>query len=400
MTAGLRLTLLLCGMQVLALAGWLSFQALIPMFRPLWNLSNAEAGWIAAVSYVAYATFAPLLTALTDRIDARQVVVASCGMSFLAALGFGLLADGFWSAAFFRALTGIGVAGSYMPGLKALSDRLPAAGQGRFQSFYTASFSLGSALSLFATAFLAGLFGWRGAFVGVALLAAAAGLLALLVLRPQRPPAAPGSRLLFDPRPVLRDRHALAYILAYAGHAFEMAAFRTWIVTFLLFAAAASGTAIEAATAAAVATGLVMIGLPASIFGNELASRFPRPLVLSLIMGASAAFALLLGAVAQLPFPLVVAVAAFYACLVMADSAAITVGTLAQAAPGRRGTAIATQTALASVMAMASPLLVGYALDWAGDGVAAGWLLAFAIMGTGALAGPAAFLLLARSATR
>ncbi len=398
MTAGLRLTLLLCGMQVLALAGWLSFQALIPMFRQLWGLSNAEAGWIAAISYLTYATFAPLLTALTDRVDARRVVIASCGVSFLAALGFGLLAEGFWSAVLFRALTGIGVAGSYMPGLKALSDRLAPEGQGRFQSFYTASFSLGSALSLFATALLADLAGWRGAFLAVGVLALSASLVALLSMRPQAPPMAPGSRLLFDPRPVLRDRRALAYILAYAGHAFEMAAFRTWIVAFLLFAAAASGTTIEAATAAAIATGLVMIGLPASIAGNELASRFPRPLVLTLIMCASAAFALLLGAIAALPFPLVVAVAAVYACLVMADSAAITVGTLAQAAPERRGTAIATQTALASVMAMASPLLVGYALDWAGDGEAAGWLLGFAIMGLGVMAGPLAFLGLARTA--
>ena len=396
MSGGLRLTLLLCAMQVLALAGWLSFQALIPMFRQLWDLTNAEAGWIAAISYLTYATFAPLLTALTDRIDARRVVIAACGVSFLAAIGFGLLADGFWSAVLFRALTGIGVAGSYMPGLKALSDRLEPSGQGRFQSFYTASFSLGSALSLYATAYLADLLGWRGAFSGVGLLALSAGLLALLSLRPKPPPMAPGARVLFDPRPVLRDRRALAYILAYAGHAFEMAAFRTWIVAFLLFAGAASGRPVEAATAAGIATALVMIGLPASIAGNELASRLSRPLVLSAIMSASAAFALLLGSAAGLAFPLVVAIAAVYACLVMADSAAITVGTLAQAAPERRGTAIATQTALASVMAMASPLLVGYALDWAGDGEPTGWVLGFAIMGLGVLAGPVAFLTLAR----
>ncbi len=398
MTAGLRLTLLLCGMQVLALSGWLSFQALIPMFRELWSLTNAEAGWVAAVSYLTYASFAPLLTALTDRLDARKVVIAGCGVSFFAALGFGLLADGFWSAILFRALTGIGIAGSYMPGLKALSDRLEPEGQGRFQSFYTASFSLGSALSLFATAFLAELFGWRGAFIGVGLLGLSAGLVALVALRPKAPPMAPGTRLLFDPRPVLRDRRALAYIIAYAAHAFEMAAFRTWIVAFLLFASLASGSPVDGATAAAIATALVMIGLPASIGGNELASRFSRTLVLTVIMTASAAFAVLLGLVAHLPFPLVVAIAALYACLVMADSAAITVGTLAQAPMERRGTAIATQTLLASVMAMASPLLVGYALDWAGDGNMAGWVLGFAIMGLGVMAGPVAFMVLARPA--
>ncbi len=392
MSRELRTTLVLCAMQILALAGWLSFQALIPRFRSLWSLSNGEAGWIAAISYVSYACAAPLLVSLTDRIDARRVVAVCCTLSAIAAFGFAFWADGFWTGMLFRCLTGIGVAGSFMPGLKALSDRVTGARAGRYQSFYTASFSVGSALSLSATAFLAELSGWRGAFFGVGLLALGAALLVFLLLEPRTPAGASRRSLLFDPRPLYRDRTLLGYLVAYAAHAFEMAAFRTWIVSYLLFAAVRADTAMGATRAASLATLLVLAGLPASILGNEIASRFPREPTIALIMTLSGLFALLLGSAAGLPVPVVLAIALIYACLVMADSAAITVGVLARAPAERRGMAIASQTLVASVAAMTSPLLVGYALDWAGDGETTGWILAFAVMAAGILVGPLALL--------
>jgi hypothetical protein len=59
-------------------------------------------------------------------------------------LGFALTAEGFWSALLWRLLSGVGLAGTYMPGLKALVDRISAERQPRWISHYTASFSLGT----------------------------------------------------------------------------------------------------------------------------------------------------------------------------------------------------------------------------------------------------------------
>ena len=39
-----------------------------------------------------------------------------------------------------------------------------------------------------------------------------------------------------DFRPVLKNRKAVAYIIAYGGHCWELFAFRAWLPTFLLFA--------------------------------------------------------------------------------------------------------------------------------------------------------------------
>src|SRR3546814_3978378 len=61
---------------------------------------------------------------LTDRIDPKRIYPAGVGLTTLAMLGYALFADGFWTAVAFRTLMGIGWAGSYMPGLKALSDQI------------------------------------------------------------------------------------------------------------------------------------------------------------------------------------------------------------------------------------------------------------------------------------
>ena len=52
---------------------------------------------------------------------------------------------------------------------------------------------------------------------------------------------------------------------------------------------------------------ILTLGLPASVYGNELATRFGRRRMLTLYMLLAAAFATLLGFSAALPFWLTVA---------------------------------------------------------------------------------------------
>ena len=155
-----RITLLLCTAETLGMAGFALFAALLPQFQLLWGLSNTEAGWIGGGFFLGYMLAVPVLTGLTDRHDARLIYLCAMLLTAVASAGF-VFADGFWSALLWRVLTGIGLAGTYMPGLNALSERIDGASQSRAIAFYTASFCLGTALSFTLSGELAKLGGWQ-----------------------------------------------------------------------------------------------------------------------------------------------------------------------------------------------------------------------------------------------
>ena len=91
---------------------------------PEWQLSGAQAGLLGGSGAAGYMLTVPVLATLTDRIDARKILIAGSAVSALGTLLFGMLATGLWSGALFNAIAGMGFAGAYMPGLKALTDRL------------------------------------------------------------------------------------------------------------------------------------------------------------------------------------------------------------------------------------------------------------------------------------
>src|SRR3954463_7726112 len=91
---------------------------------PEWQLSGAEAGLLAGAYAAGYMVAVPFLATLTDRIDARLVLMAGSTLSAVATFLFGFFAHGLWSGALLWGIAGIGFAGAYMPGLKALTDRL------------------------------------------------------------------------------------------------------------------------------------------------------------------------------------------------------------------------------------------------------------------------------------
>src|SRR5271168_2630177 len=114
----------MCLCEILCMTGFATYPALLPRLTAEWGLSNTAAGLIGGVLFFAYALGVPFLTGLTDRIDSRRVYLASCVVAGAGSAVFGLFADGLWVAAIGQALFGIGFAGIFMPGLKALSDRI------------------------------------------------------------------------------------------------------------------------------------------------------------------------------------------------------------------------------------------------------------------------------------
>lgn len=388
-----RLILSLCTAQVLTMAGVFAFPALLPSFVAEWGLSKTEAGWIAGLYFVTYALAAPPIMALTDRIDARLVFFVGALTTALAAAGFALLAQGFWTALLFRVLAGASLAATYLPGLRALVDRYQGNKSSRAISFYTSSFSLGTALSFLAAGETAAAFGWRAAFALCALAGLAAALVPLLLAgrRPERPAA---TRHLLDFRPVFANRRALAFILGYGVHCWELFANRSWLVAFLAFGLALDGGADRGMSPTTVATLSGLVAMAASITGNELCVRFGRIRVIVLVMFAAALLAAGFGFAAVLPYPLLAALALLYAAVIQLDSAALTAGAIEAAGPGQSGATLAVHAFVGFSGAGLGPLLLGVVLDATGSGASSlSWGLGFASVAVVGLLGPLALAL-------
>jgi len=354
---------------------------------PQWHLSGAEAGLLAGAYAAGYMVAVPFLATLTDRIDARLVLIAGSALSALATFLFGLLAQGLWSGALLWGIAGIGFAGAYMPGLKALTDRLAPGDSSRAVTLYTSSFSLGVGFSFLVAQLVAGSLGWRAAFfvTGFGPLVMIA---ACFLLRPIKPKPAQGR--LLDFAPVLNNRPAMGFVLGYGAHCFELYGVRTWLVAFWTFVIAKNaGTGIPSALV--VSFVFSIMAMPASILGNELALKFGRHRAINTIMLCSAAVALLIGLFATGSPWLLLGLIAIYAITVPADSGALTSGMAMSANPDYRGATMAMHSTVGFGLSALGAWAVGFALDLAGGPQSAtAWLTAFSVLAAGILFGPLA----------
>ena len=361
-----QLVLFMCVAEIVTLLPFAAFPTLVPSFIALWRLSNEQAGWIGGGYYLGYMLTVPFLAGLTDRIDARKVYLAGNLISAMGCLGFALLADGFWSAFFWRAITGIGLAGSYMPGLKALTDRLGTTQSSRAVVAYTASYSVGVGLSFFVVAEIATAISWPMAFIvagaGPLLIAA----IAYFALAPHQATATQAKRALLDFRPVFGNRAAMAYILGYAGHCFELLAQRNWVVAFLVFVLASHPQVGWLPGAAGIAAAMTLLGLPASILGNELALRLGRRRVVTALALISAAVAICVGLSAAGPLWLCLILVLAHGVTMTWGSGSLTAGTVAAARPEAQGATMALHSTLGFATSFLGPLAVGITLDYLG----------------------------------
>ena len=375
-----RILAVLCAAEVLSMATYATYPAQLTVLQREWGLSNAASGLIGGAYFGGYMAAVPALVTLTDRIDARRIYAAGCLLAFCGALGFALLAGGLAGAMAFQALAGAGLAGTYMPGLKVLTDHLQGPAQSRRVAFYTATFGLGTALSL-VLAEASGRLGWRPAFGIAAAGPALAAALMLLGTPPRRGhPIARHPAL--DFRPVLANRPAMGYVLGYAAHCWELFGLRSWMVAFLAFGGAFH-TSSPAHGPAAAAALINLLGIPASILGNEAAVRLGRRRWVLAVMSASALSSALVGLAAHLPWPLLVLTLGAYFVVIMSDSAALTAGVVATSPHERRGATMAVHSFLGFGAGFAAPLVFGAVLDLAGGEVShLAWVLALATLGT------------------
>jgi MFS family permease len=387
------LLVLLCVIQTATMLGFSTYWSLLPVLQPAWDMTNEQAGWLSGMLFGGYVVAVPFLVTVTDHRDARDIMMIGFGLSFLGLAGMALAGDGFWPALLWRAVAGAGLAGTYMPGLKVLTDRLDPRRHARAVAFYTSSFSVGAGTSYLVSGLVFQFLSWEAVFAVISLGPIAAAATAWFLIRPRQPerPAGPARHAL-DVRPVLKSPGTMAYVLAYAGHTAELFAMRSWLVPFIVSSFAFHGIANEV-DASVVATTVSFVAVFASLAGAELAIRIGRTRLIAFAMAGSFVVACATGFSVALPIWVVVGLCLVYAVTIQADSAAITAGAVAMAPAGHRGATLAVHSVIGFSGALIGPPIVGLMLDVSGGQVSIlAWGLSFALMGGFGLLGLACLL--------
>jgi MFS family permease len=372
-----------------------SFSALLPILTVEWGLTNTEAGLILAFYQVGYIGVVAILATLTDYMPPRRIYLASAAWTALTSAAFAWWAQGFVSALALRTLVGLGLAGTYMPGMRMVAERFARGGRGFAMGCYIGTFTLGTSISLLVTGLANGLWGWRAAFGVTALGPAAAALIGYwaLPVEARAPAAARASRGGLGP--VLRNASALRLITAYVAHTFELMGMRLWISPFFTASLMASGAGLAEATqrGALAASAVLAIGALPHPFSGLIVDRLGRARPISIVMLLSAACSLTIGWGLSWPFTALVALGLLYGILVTAESAMISTGIADVAEPAYLGRTMALQSSAGFAAGALGPAVFGAMLDWApalGASADSRWLWAFGALGLVALAGPLA----------
>ncbi len=363
---------------------------------PLWGMTNTQAGLLASASAAGYMLAVPFLSSLTDRYDARRILLLGSLCSGLSTLAFALFATSWVTGLFIWGLAGASFAGAYMPGLRALTDRLETADASRSITLYTASYSMGVGFSFLVSQLVADAYGWRWSF-GITGLGPLIMAFVAWRMKPVLPITKEGH--LLDVRPVLRNRPAMAYILSYGAHCFELYGFRTWLVAFWTFVISRhQGDSLpDAMTVSFLAS---LLAMPASILGNELSLRFGRARAISWIQVISALTALSIGVLAGGSAWVILVLIFIYAVTVPADSGSLTAGMMSYAQPQFKGLTLAMHSTVGFGLSALSGWMVGLALDsHGGTQDPQAWLAAFGVLAAGVMLGPLALRLLRNSTT-
>jgi MFS family permease len=394
---------LLCCCQLFIMLVFINYSAILPILKQEWDMNNTRAGMIFSVYQLGYIASGVLLSILSDRINIKHIFITAALCSAFGNLLFALYAHDFTSGMLYRALTGIGMGGTYMPGLKLVAERFEPARRGQAIGIYVGSLVLGGSLSLALTGWLSGIYGWRIAFIVCSVGVLIGTALAFPLFAGYRPALHSGSEAGYTGE-VIKNRPALLMILGYGAHMWEMYGMRSWLAPF--FASALVGWGVEVGSArgwaSVIAAVLIGIGAFSTAITGSMSDRYGRTTTISAVMFSSASLSFCFGWLINTNLTLTLVIGLVYGYLVVAESPVFSTGLTELVAPGYLGAAMGLQSLIGYSLGMISPTVFGWALDTFRDwhpypGVHAEWGIAFACVGLGGLVGPLFMWLLRRS---
>jgi MFS family permease len=376
-----RWLMLMCFCQVCIMLVFINYSAVLPQLKQEWGMNNTRAGMIFSVYQLGYIASGVLLSILTDRINTRLIFIIAAFWSAAANLLFALYAFDFTSGMILRCLTGLGMGGTYMPGLKLVAERFDSRERGRAIGIYVGSLVLGASLSLAVTGWLTGIYGWRFAFVVCSASVCFGALLSIYLFRDYRPVVHSSQGNGFAAE-VLKNRPALLIIGGYGAHMWEMYGMRSWLAPFMTSALLGWGVESGRATgyAATIAAVMVGIGTFSTAITGTLSDRYGRTATVSMVMVAGAFFSFCFGWLINTNIWLLLGIGIIYGYLIVAESPVFSTGLTELVTPAYLGAAMGLQSLVGYSLGMIAPTVFGWTLD-----TFRGWQPAPGISGNGGL---------------
>jgi MFS family permease len=379
----------LCSSRVLAASWFVAYSAVLPLTQAAWGLSGREAGMIQAAFHLGYLVSLFLVGFIADHFGAKRAYITTGVAAWLAPFVFVAFADGFWSAFWLHALTGLCQGGSYTPALALINDHVERARRGRAMGYLIAASSAGYALCLGIAGLALQFTGWRGALAAVAVLPLIAWLTALLALRSTANTVHPrpaGEPMLAAIPAVVRNRRGMLSIWGYTFHNWELLGLWAWLPAFLTAALVLNGHENPAALALMFSALTYVANIGGSIAGGTMADRWGRTQTILTWSCVSLALSFSIGWLIALPLALLVALACLYNFAGIADSATHSTVLAESVPPHYLGVAYAVRSVIGFGAGVVSPVVFGWALDASGQS----WGIAWVTLGLGAALGPLA----------
>jgi len=377
-----NLLLLMMG-EILIFGLWFSASAILPQLTAAWHLSGADQSWMTMsvqVGFVVGALLSALLN-LPDRVPASGLIAVSALMAAAANAGIALLSHSTTLTLMLRFGTGMGLAGTYPPGMK-LAATWCKKDRGLGIGLLVGGIVLGKSVPhlLNALPFLGGdgMPPWRTILVvSSALAALGAGVVGAGVnAGPFLTGVAPFNWR-FAGR-VIAHRPTRLANFGYLGHMWELYGMWTWVPIFLIFSYRAAGWSTLSARLAGFAA--LAAGAFGSLVGGIFADRLGRSRVTVASLILSGSCALCAGVFFSNP-GLLTLLCLIWGFTVVSDSAQFSAAVSELTDPRYVGTALTVQTTLGFLLTLVSIRIIPPLADMIG------WEWVFVVLAPGPVFG-------------
>ncbi|WP_017755313.1 MFS transporter [Calidifontibacillus oryziterrae] len=373
--------------QFLAMQVWFNFSAVMPIVEKEWGLSSTQSGIIVAFFHIGYVGAVIFYSFLSDRNNPKYSFMYGALIAGVSGILFSILAQGFWSALLLRLISGIGIAGIYVPGMKIIAQTSSERTRGAALGIFVGSLVVGSGFSLLVSGLFINLIGWKG----VIFITSCSAVLSAAIIYFSKIPTnihIHSQRLNMNLLKRVLVKKNLLVNISYTGHSWELYAMWAWIGPFMVYYFQTHEVTNAVSIGNLIGSLVVMIGGIATFIGGRMSDYYGRLKTINLFIYMSIFCTLTIGWLTDVSMWILLPLVFIYGFTIIADSPIYNTAITEVSDPETIGIALGIQSVMGFSATIFSPMIFGVLLD------NFNWGVAFTSIGVMTIVTPICILLL------